>query len=70
MQSPRLLTPVEVAKLLGVTVQTLAVWRCERRYDLPYVKVGSYVRYRPADIELFIERGTQTPVGPLKAATP
>ena len=36
-----LLTPIEVAKLLGVTVETLNVWRCTHRYNLSYVKIGS-----------------------------
>lgn len=54
MSITKLLSPTEVADLLGVTTQTLAVWRCERRYVLPYVKVGSYVRYRPTDVDQFI----------------
>jgi excisionase family DNA binding protein len=55
-QLPKLLSPRQVADLLGVTPHTLAVWRCEGRYDLPYVKSGRLVRYRAADIEAFIER--------------
>ncbi len=53
---PKLLTPEDVAALLSVTPHTFAVWRCSTRYNLPYVKVGSAVRYRPADIEAFISR--------------
>ena len=60
MQSSKLLTPAEVAELLGVSVQTLAVWRSVERYALPYVKVGARVRYRPADIERFIEQSLET----------
>lgn len=56
MQSTKLLTPAEVAEILGVTVQTLAVWRCADRYPLQYVKVGSRVRYRPTDVDRFVER--------------
>ena len=52
----RLWCPEQVAEILGVSKQTLAVWRCEQRYPLPYVKVGSRVRYRPADVERFLER--------------
>lgn len=52
----QLLTPRDVAKILGVTPQTLAVWRCEKRYDLPYIKAGRLVRYRSNDIEDFISR--------------
>ncbi len=54
MQTSKLLTPSEVADLLGVSVQTLAVWRCAERYALPYVKVGARVRYRAEDLKRFI----------------
>ena len=54
METTRLLTPRDVADLLGVTIQTLAVWRCEGRYALPYVKAGRLVRYRRADVDAFI----------------
>lgn len=53
---PKLLTPDQVADLLGVTPHTLAVWRCQRRYDLPYAKVGRAVRYRASDVADFIAR--------------
>lgn len=52
----KLLTPRDVSDILGVTIHTLAVWRCERRYELPYVKSGRLVRYRRADVEEFINR--------------
>jgi excisionase family DNA binding protein len=48
----------EAAEILGVTPGTLSVWRCTRRYPLPYVKVGRSVRYRMADLEAFIESRT------------
>ncbi len=57
--SELLLTPRDVAKILGVTLQTLAVWRCEKRYNLPYVKAGRLVRYLCSDIEEFITRRRQ-----------
>lgn len=49
----RLLTPAEVAEYLGVSVETLNVWRCTKRYGLSYVKVGRLVRYRLSDVEAF-----------------
>ncbi|MDA3922619.1 MAG: helix-turn-helix domain-containing protein [Salinisphaera sp.] len=52
---PQLLTPAQVADMLGVTVHTLAVWRCTKRYPLRFLKVGSRVRYRQADIDAFID---------------
>ncbi|MCD6308495.1 MAG: helix-turn-helix domain-containing protein [Candidatus Latescibacteria bacterium] len=52
---PKLLTPSEVAQALGVTTSTLAIWRCNKRYDLPYTKIGRLVMYRQVDVEAFIE---------------
>ena len=49
-----LVSPTDAAAMLGVTVATLAIWRCTRRYPLPYVKVGRSVKYRAADLEEFI----------------
>ena len=45
-------------ELLGVSPKTLSVWRCTRRYPLPYVKIGKAVRYRLSDIEKFIRSRT------------
>lgn len=46
------------AEILSITPGTLSVWRCLRRYDLPFVKIGKSVRYRMADLEQFIESRT------------
>lgn len=59
MTVSKLLSPDEVSALLGVSTQTLAVWRCERRYNLPYVKVGRLVRYPAAAVERFLEERTE-----------
>lgn len=58
--SDPLLTAAEAATQLDVTPGTLAVWRCTQRYleDLPYVKVGSKVRYRQSAVTRFLERRT------------
>jgi len=53
-----LLTPEETANLLSVAEQTLAVWRCTKRVDLPYIKLGKSVRYRKSDIECFLAENT------------
>ena len=52
----KLLTPREVADLLGLSVETLNVWRCTKRYRLPYIKTGRLVRYRADDVNAFIEQ--------------
>lgn len=51
-----LLTEARTAELLALTnPKTLAVWRCTKRYALPYVKFGRTIRYRRKDVEAFIE---------------
>lgn len=51
----KLLTPGQVAEVLGVTIETLNVWRATKRYNLPYVKAGRLVRYRSSDVQAFIK---------------
>jgi len=49
----RLLTPEEVAEVLGVPVATLYRWR--HHHDGPRsLKVGRHLRYRSEDVEEFI----------------
>ena len=55
---PALFTREEAATYLGIKPQTLALWACTKRYDLPFVKVGRAVRYRLADLDAFIESRT------------
>ena len=57
-----LLTETEAAELLGIKPQTLSVWRCNKRYALPFIRVGRLVRYRRSACELFLEERTVNPV--------
>jgi excisionase family DNA binding protein len=50
----QLLTRREAAAYLGLSEQTLAVWKCTKRYNLAYVMVGRLVKYRLADLNAFI----------------
>ena len=59
-----LLKPETTAGILGVDVKTLAVWRCTKRYPLPWVRVGRNVMYKPEDVQAFIESRTVSPVSP------
>jgi len=49
-----LLDESTVSPILGVQVKTLQAWRC-RGGGPPFIRVGRLVRYRPADIENWIE---------------
>ena len=54
-----------VAIKLGVSRATLQAWRCARRVNLPFIKVGRLVRYRQEDIDAFIaaNMASLAPVG-------
>lgn len=53
-----LLDSAEAAKYIGVAPQTLAIWRCAKRYDIPFVKVGSRVKYRKEDLDAWLASRT------------
>jgi|GEM_PF-2385073 len=60
--------PRVAAERLGLTnANTLAVWRCTKRYPLPYVRVGARIFYTDEAIENFIKSRTVTPGGGSKA---
>lgn len=43
---------------LGIKPQTLAAWACNRRVEIPYVKIGRRVMYRLSDLEAYCARNT------------
>jgi excisionase family DNA binding protein len=50
-----LLTPSEVAQITGLSIETLAQWRSQRR-GIPFVKVSrNCVRYRQSDLDHWLE---------------
>ncbi len=52
---PELLTPEQVAVMTGLSLDTLAQWRSQRR-GLPYLKLGRAVRYDAVEIQAYLER--------------
>ncbi len=56
--SDPLLNPPEAAKYLGVSRDTLSVWRCVGRYAIPFIKVGRLVKYRKSALDAFLDRRT------------
>ena len=58
MNKPNLLTSEQAADYICVAPDTLAVWRCTNRYDIPYIKIGRKVRYNELDLLAFIEQRT------------
>ena len=53
VDAARLVDEKLAAEILGITPGTLSVWRCTRRYRLPYVKIGRAVRYDLAQLQEF-----------------
>ena len=45
----------EAADFLGISPGTLVVWRCMKRYPVPYLKVGRKVLYDVDDLVAFLE---------------
>ena len=48
------LNPRETSKEFGFSTSTLAKWRMDN-LNLPFSKMGKYIRYKRSDIEAFIE---------------
>jgi excisionase family DNA binding protein len=49
-----LLTSEEVAEITGLSIETLAQWRSQKR-GIPYLKIGRAVRYDPAEVQSYLE---------------
>lgn len=56
--SDTLLNNTAAADYIGVTPRTLEVWRCTKRYTIPFIKVGRLIRYRQSALDAFLESRT------------
>ncbi len=61
MANEELLSNREAAKYIQITPGTLHVWRCENRYAIPYLRIGTKIRYRRADLDAFLSSRLVTP---------
>ena len=52
-----LITSKEFAELLGVKENTIAIWICTNRYDLPFIKIGRLTRHRVGDVRRVLQEG-------------
>jgi excisionase family DNA binding protein len=55
-----LLDDHQASNYLGLKKGTLSVWRSTGRYQIPFVKIGSKVRYRQSDLDEWLESRTHT----------
>lgn len=53
--APQLLNNQQAAQYIDVSPGTLEVWRSQRRYGIPYHKIGGKVRYRREDLDRWLE---------------
>jgi excisionase family DNA binding protein len=53
------LSTEQAAAYLCLRPSTLCVWRSTGRYSIPFVKIGSHVRYRQADLDAWLEERTR-----------
>lgn len=60
MELNRLLSVEEAAEYLGIKTKTVYKWISERR--LPFIKLGSLVRFQLADLRNFVERSVIKPL--------
>lgn len=53
-----LMTNQEAATYLGTTVDSLNSMRCSGRIVIPFVRLGSRIRFRKKDLDAWIEQNT------------
>lgn len=59
LPSTALIDAHQAAQALGLATKTLANWRCSKRTLIPFVTVGSRIRYRVSDLLRYIETHRQ-----------
>lgn len=52
---PKLLSVEDLSDILGIPVNTLYQWR-SKGYGPQGRRIGKYVRYRPEDVETWVEQ--------------
>ncbi len=57
-KNTELLNTDQAAAHIGVTPGTMEVWRCTKRYKIPFIKVGRLVRYRKEALDTFLDQQT------------
>jgi excisionase family DNA binding protein len=60
--SDKLLSRDQVAECLGASISTVV--RLEKRGELPRVKLGRLVRFRPDDVDALIEQASKSDTTP------
>lgn len=45
----------EASRYLHIKISTLAVWRTNKTYNIPFIKCGGKVLYKKADLDNWLE---------------
>ena len=48
-----LMSRKQAAQYLGIKEQTMSAWACNKRYSLPYTKIGTRAMYEIEDLDAF-----------------
>lgn len=46
------------AKILNIPAKTIVKWRSTGENNIPYIRIGRSIRYRPSDLIAYIEKHT------------
>ena len=67
-----LLSPDDVVKILGLerTEQVYELIRPQARSPLPFIRVGKYLRFRPSEVEQWLEENRSAPRNRVKKPQP
>ena len=57
-----LISAEQAADYLGVSTRTLANWRCRSWPNVPYIKLGRSIKYRPTDLDTYIKKHSHNSV--------
>ncbi len=49
------LSPKDLSKFIDISVGTLAVWRTNGTYGIPYIKIGGKVMYPVTEVNKWIQ---------------
>lgn len=58
VKNTELLSTHQASIYIGVSLGTLEVWRCTKRYQIPFIKVGRLVKYRKSALDDFLAQRT------------
>lgn len=50
------LSQKDVAKILNIKVSTLNHWRCVKRYEIPYIKLGRVIMYPESEFAIWLNK--------------